>query len=68
MASLGRAHQRDQMVVLETDLLTRVEVEVGHVERDPRAGPALGVVERVIRGDQAAIDGVPQMRQIQAAE
>ena len=43
-------------VVLEADFLAGVEVEVGHVERDAGAGPPLGLVERVVGGDQVAID------------
>ena len=38
------------------------------LERDARAGLALGVVERVVGGDQAAVDRVAQVRQIEAAE
>ena len=58
----------DQAVVLEADLLAGVEVEVADLQRDPRAGLALGVVERVVGGDQAAVDRVAEVGQVEAAE
>ena len=55
-------------VVLEADLLAGIEVEIADLERNARAGAALGVVQGVMSGDQAAVDRVPQVRQVKAAE
>ena len=35
---------------------------------DARTCASLGVVERVVSGDQAAVDRIPQVRQVEAAE
>ena len=58
----------DEVAVLEPDLRTGVEVEVGHVERDAGVGASLGLVERVVGGDQVAIDGVAEVGEVEPAE
>ena len=68
VAAVAGPDEGDQPVVLEADLLAGVEVEVADLERDPRAGLALGVVEGVVGGDQAAVDRVAEVGQVEAAE
>ena len=66
--SHGRAHQCDQVVVFEAHLLARVQVEIPGLGRDAGPRKALGVIECVISVDQASVDGISQVREIQAPE
>src|SRR5436305_3548530 len=58
----------DELVVLEPHLVESVEVEVGGLGLDPGADFTFGLVERVVRGDQVAVDRVAEVGQIEPAE
>ena len=66
--ALGRLNQNDQTLVLELDLLARIQIVVADLEHDPGPGLGLGIVEGIVGGDQAAINRVAKMRQIKPAE
>ena len=68
VAPLRGADVGDQVSVLESDLRARVQVEIGHVERDAGVVASLGLVERIMCGDQVAIDGIAEVGQIEPAE
>ena len=57
-----------QLVVGQADFLAGVEVEVVGGGLDPSLRPADGLVQQVVGGDQVLIDGVAEVRQIDAAE
>ena len=67
-ARRGRGDQRHQLVVGQADFLPGVEVEVVGRGLDPRLRPAGRPVEQVVGGDQVLVDGVAQVRQVDAAE
>ncbi len=68
MAAPRRPHPGDQPVVFEADLLAGIEVKVADLDRGPRPVALFGVIKGVVGRDQAAVDRVPQMGQIKAAE
>ena len=55
-------------VVFKADFLPRIKVVIVDIQGDARSELALGVVERVVGQDQAAIDGAAEMGEIKAAE
>ena len=68
LPAAARRHQRHQLVVGQADFLPGVEVEVVGRGLDPGLRPADRAVQQVVGGDQMLVDGVAQVRQIDAAE
>ena len=66
-AAAGR-DQGHQLVVGQADFLAGVEIEVVGRGLDPGLRPADRPVQQVVGGDQVLVDGVAQVRQIDAAE
>ena len=66
-AAAGR-NQGHQLVVGQADFLPGVEIEIVGRGLDPGLRLAGGAVQQVVGGDQVLIDGVAQVRQIDAAE
>ena len=68
MAAAPGRTQRRQLVVCQEDFLPGVEIEIPGHGLDPWLGPIRGAIEQVVGGDQRAVHGVAQVRQINAAE
>ena len=68
LPAAARRHQGHELVVGQADLLAGVEIEVVGRGLDPGLRPADGLVQQVIGGDQVLVDGVAEVRQIDAAE
>ena len=66
-AAAGR-DQGDQLVVGQADFLPGVEIEVVGRGLDPGLRASARPVQQVVGGDQAAVDGVAEVRQVDAAE
>ncbi len=66
-AAAGR-DQGHQLVVGQADFLAGVEVEVVGRGLDPGLRPAGGPVQQVVGRDQRVVDGVAEVRQVDAAE
>jgi len=66
-AAAGR-DQGHEFVVGQADFLASVEIEVVGRGLDPIVRPPDGAVQQVVGRDQTTVDGVAQMRQINAAE
>ena len=60
--------QGQQLVVGQADLLPGVEIVVVGGGLDPGFRPAGRPVQQVVGGDQLLIDGVAEVRQVDAAE
>src|SRR5262245_38836049 len=58
----------DQLVVRQSDFLAGIEVKVARTSLDPRADSPRSLFNGRVGCDQVRINGVAQVRQVQAAE